>query len=160
MLTPRFALAVALAVTSFALTAASTLDLLCYLTVFSSCSGSALHPFGLLIFAVGATFILIATLSLQLLLERASWYCPWFGLPICSVVAVVLPKLYMFFTGSDVSLTDLSVMDAVFAGAGLVMAAVLFAVWRQRSNSTPHADARLRSSVDQPPPARAGERGR
>ena len=42
---------------------------------------------------------------------------------------------------------------------------VLFGVWffvigRVRSNSTPHADARSTAPLDQPPSARAGERGR
>jgi hypothetical protein len=42
------------------------------------------------------------------------------------------------------------------------LSCVTFAVWNgnMRSNSTPHADARAGASLDQPPSARAGERGR
>ena len=35
-----------------------------------------------------------------------------------------------------------------------------YIVWRLRSNSTPHTDARGSAVLDQPPSARAGERGR
>ena len=54
---------------------------------------------------------------------------------------------------------------AMTLGALLTWFALLFAVWfvvlgRMRSNSTPHSDARANAVLDQPPSARAGERGR
>jgi len=50
----------------------------------------------------------------------------------------------------------------LFMGAFGAMGGVAFwLVWRAlRPNSTPHSDARATSALDQPPSARAGERGR
>ena len=54
---------------------------------------------------------------------------------------------------------------AMALGALLTWLVLLFAVWfvvlgRMRSNSSPHSDARAKAVLDQPPSARAGERGR
>jgi hypothetical protein len=42
----------------------------------------------------------------------------------------------------------------------IAWAPCFYLVWRVRSNSTPHTDARGNAEVDQPSSARAGERGR
>jgi hypothetical protein len=158
MLTPRFAVAVAAAVISFALAAVVALELLCYVPLFGSCSDSAWHPFVFLIFGVGAAFILAVALGLQLLMQRASWYRSWQRIPLYVVIGMLLPKAYLAATGSDIGIGG--PLDAVFAVAALALALVFLTIWRQRSNSTPHADARASAALDQRPSARAGERGR
>ncbi len=54
---------------------------------------------------------------------------------------------------------------AIALGTLITWFALCFGLWflalrRKRSNSTPHSDARSSALLDQPPPARAGERGR
>jgi hypothetical protein len=50
--------------------------------------------------------------------------------------------------------------SALNLAPALTIAAVVLAFWPMRSNSTLHTDARATAVPNQPPPARAGERGR
>jgi hypothetical protein len=135
-MTSRFAIAALLGVCSFALVTAGTLDGLCYLKFFDSCTGSVLQPWALLIFGVGAVFILFAGLIINLAIRRATWYRTWQTVPLYVLASVALPKLYIIVTGSDFSFTDpFLATDGVFAVAGLVMGVVLFVLFHQRSNS-------------------------
>jgi hypothetical protein len=131
----RLAVAGAVGVCCFAFVTAATLDTLCYIEFFARCTGSALHPWGLLIFGVGAAFILFATLLIHFAIRHATWYRPWQMLPLYVVMSVLLPKLYTIATGSDFSWADpFSPLDGVLAAAGLAMGAILFVLFHQRSN--------------------------
>ena len=48
----------------------------------------------------------------------------------------------------------------VIAAIAMNTAILLAVIWGLRSNSTPHTDARASSVLNEPPSARAGERGR
>ena len=74
----------------------------------------------------------------------------------------LLMGLWFAVTGSD-PITDYAQFAttlAPFLASGAALGLVVWAVLGQRSNSTPHADTRASSALDQPPSARAGERRR
>ena len=80
---------------------------------------------------------------------------------VAAILAWVLSLGIWFEFDFIAALGSLIFFGAMVVPTGVILG-VLIGCWfsGQRPNSTPHADARTSELLDQPPPARAGERGR
>jgi hypothetical protein len=121
-------------------------------------------------FALGALAIAHGYVTLALRRQhRWAWWASW-PLPLAALALVAPRDIYnyfLFFSGdpryldSPGTILVVTVSTVIFVVPALAIAALLVVKWRSLApNSTPHTDARASAVLDQPPPARAGERGR
>jgi hypothetical protein len=125
-----------LGVAIFVFISLSMFEAACRTGVFPTCEGSLLDPVVVFLHACAGALILLACLGACAFIRRFNWFKPWYVLLLYPIVAIVIQRLYLFLTGSNISLLSFPEMwELAFATASFGMGLVMFAMSHRRSNN-------------------------